>query len=66
MKPKGREGFEGKSGQSPESTAAEKSSRMRSGFMVISGIGSLNKSCFGGASRPDWKEFRSEWEVSKM
>ena len=30
------------------STAAEKSSKTRSGHMSISGLGGPNKSCFGG------------------
>lgn len=50
---------------SPGSTAVEKCSKMRSGHMVISGLGKLNKSYFGGRIRSDWSGLRSEWEVKK-
>ena len=36
--------------------AAEKPSEMRSGHMVISGLGGLCENCFGGVIRPDWNE----------
>ena len=42
------------------SDAAEKPSEMRSGHMVISGLGGLCESCFGGVIRPDWNEL-GEW-----
>lgn len=45
---------------SPGSTTAEKFSKMRSGHMVISGLGGLNKICFSGVIRPDWNGLRSE------
>lgn len=50
---------------SPGSTAAEKSSKVRFGHMVISDLGGLNKSCFGGIIRADWNGLRSEWEMKK-
>lgn len=45
---------------SPGSTTAEKFSKMRSGHMVISGVGGLNKICFGGVIKLDWNGLRSE------
>lgn len=47
------------------STAAEKSSKMSPGQMVISGLGRLNKFSFGGRIRSDWNGLRNEWEVKK-
>lgn len=45
---------------SPGCTIAEKFNKMRSGHTVISGLGVLNKICFGGVIRPDWIGLRSE------
>lgn len=45
---------------SPGSTTAEKFSKMKSGHMVISGLGGLNKICFSGVIRPYWNGLRSQ------